>query len=91
MRYLYCYDISNAKRLRAIAKVLKQKGLRIQRSFFICDFDYVKAIELLNEIKDIMNVHRDSVFMYGICDSCQSKVSSIGDGAFQVLEDFRII
>jgi CRISPR-associated protein Cas2 len=91
MRYLYCYDIANAKRLRAVCKLLEGKGIRIQRSFFICDLEYNPAIALLNEVKEILSPRFDSVYMYGICDSCQRKVHAIGAGAYHILEDFKIL
>ncbi len=91
MRYLYCYDIANAKRLHKVSKHLEEKGLRIQRSFFVCDFEYSEAISLLDGLKRIIDIKEDSVFMYGICDSCQRKVHAMGEGAYHILEDFRIL
>jgi len=91
MRYVYCYDIANAKRLQKVAKLLMNKGIRIQRSFFICDLEFNAANALLDELKEAINVRMDSIFMYGLCDRCQRKVHGIGEGAYHILEDFKIL
>ena len=34
--YIFCYDISDAKRLRKAAKILQGQALRIQKSVYLC-------------------------------------------------------
>lgn len=91
MRFLFCYDITSAKKLRRVSKFLEQKGYRIQRSFFICSLDFSDASFLLNELKKMINLRQDSLYMYGLCEKCQKNAFGIGDGAFKMLEDYRIL
>ncbi len=91
MRYLYCYDIVNAKRLRKVSHTLEENGIRVQKSFFICDFEQTEAEKLLSELSDIINARVDSIFMYGICERCQSGAVAIGEGAYHVLEEYLIL
>lgn len=92
MRFLFCYDITKPKRLRTVAKRLEDRGIRIQRSFFICEFDNEKqAGALFSELQEILNIREDSLFLYPICIKCQKKTLMIGDGIFEIMQEYRIL
>ena len=64
--FLICYDISDNKRLRNIAKLLEQDAVRIQKSVFF----YIQSIPnemkfLVSKINDIIT-HEDDVRIYKI-------------------------
>jgi len=54
--FLICYDISDVKRLRKVAKLLEQNSIRIQKSIFYVTFiskdDLIKVIDKLKELID---------------------------------------
>lgn len=91
MRYLYCYDIADSRRLTKVARLLEEKGIRVQKSFFICDFESDDARTLLNNIQAQLKLEFDSIFLYPICNKCQKQVRAVGNGAYQFLEDFKIL
>ena len=60
-RYLVSYDISDAKRLRQVHKVVKNFGWPMQYSVFICDVDAVEMLLLKQEVGAIIHHGEDSV------------------------------
>jgi CRISPR-associated protein Cas2 len=65
--FLICYDISDEKRLRKLAKFLEKNGTRIQNSVFL----YPKATKqhlknLLAQILELIDQEEDDVRIYNI-------------------------
>ena len=54
-RFLVCYDISNPKRLRRIAKTLEGYGSRLQFSVFECPLDKQRLAEVKARLADILS------------------------------------
>jgi CRISPR-associated protein Cas2 len=92
MRYLYCYDITKPKRLQKVAKQLVNNGIRIQRSFFMCEFETAEeASQLFSELQQLLNLREDSLFLYPICTKCQKKTLMVGEGIFEIMQEYRIL
>lgn len=60
-RYLICYDIADAKRLRHTAKVCESFGTRIQFSVFESSLDSCMLAKLRAELDDIIHHTEDQV------------------------------
>lgn len=60
-RFLVSYDISDAKRLRAVHKTVKDYGWPMQYSVFICDLDTVEMLLLKQQLSSIIHHGEDSV------------------------------
>ena len=54
-RYLVSYDISDAKRLRQVHKIVKDFGWPMQYSVFICDLDPVEMLLLKRDVGEIIH------------------------------------
>ena len=83
MRYLICYDITENKKRRKIAKYLEGNSIRIQESVFVGDFTKPRYMEIRNQLIMLADIDgdsdgSDSVYMYPLCDSCWSKHWYIG-------------
>ncbi|GAB4171994.1 MAG: hypothetical protein Kow00108_06530 [Calditrichia bacterium] len=91
MIYLICYDIADPTRLRKVAKVLENNGLRVQKSFFQCDIDETRLEKISKEIKCIIRKKEDSFFIYPLCDKCLNRIESAGSGELLKLEPFEIL
>lgn len=91
MTYLVCYDIADAKRLRQVAKILENHGLRVQKSFFQCDVDREKLRKIRDSIRQIIDPEEDSFFIYPICDECNRNALKDGTGELLVMEPFEIL
>ena len=60
-RYILCYDIADAKRLRLVAKLVENYGERLQYSVFICDLNKRALNRLVYELCKIISKEMDSV------------------------------
>ncbi len=81
MKYIICYDISSAKRLVKIAKKLEQNGFRVQKSFFSCTLNIDEINLLKNELVKTIELEKDKLAIYPICDKCVSNGYYIGCNA----------
>jgi CRISPR-associated protein Cas2 len=60
-RYLVCYDIRDAVRLRRVHKRMKGFGWAMQYSVFVCDLSPSELFALRSEIGSIINHDVDAV------------------------------
>ncbi|SMC09208.1 CRISPR-associated endonuclease Cas2 [Nitratiruptor tergarcus] len=67
--YLICYDISNPKRLRKIAKLLEQECIRIQYSIFLAKKATKEEIyAIADKLTELIDPDEDDVRIYKIKD-----------------------
>jgi CRISPR-associated protein Cas2 len=91
MTYLFCYDISDPKRLYRCAKTLEKFGLRVQKSFFQCDLPEDIFLKLKKSLLKVIDMKKDSLFIYMICDKCGRKAIELGTGSMLSMESFEIL
>lgn len=60
-RYLVAYDIREARRLRAVHRVMREYGWSMQFSVFVCDLDAIEVFGLKGALADIIDHSDDSV------------------------------
>ncbi len=77
MLRLVAYDIVNRKRLRKIAKICEDFGVRIEYSVFESRLDDCGFSEFIERIKATVS-HGDRVVVYPICRSCEGKILALG-------------
>lgn len=92
MIYMVCYDISDAKRLKKVAKVLTNYGIRLQKSFFQCDISAEIAKKLIKDLLKAIDEKKDRLSVYPLCDACL-KHNVLSDGAGEIIkvEAFEIL
>lgn len=91
MIFMICYDISNEKRLRMVAKTLEKYGLRVQKSFFQLETDKKILDKIVRDLLEILNLKEDYLFIYPLCESCTRKAIKQGKGELIRLEAFEIL
>lgn len=91
MFYLICYDIRDSKRLMKVAKRLENYGIRVQKSFFSCEFSSSILEQLIEQIKQVIDLNADYFFVYPICDKCAKKVIIDGRGSTMNLSEYLIL
>ena len=64
--FIVAYDISDAKRLRRVAKILEKIGVRIEYSLFFVRASKEEMIEIAMEIAEVINKEVDDVRIYEI-------------------------
>ena len=65
--YLVCYDIADPKRLRKVARVCEDFGLRKQFSVFFCRLSATDHVRLRSRLYDIIDLDRDQVLFIPLC------------------------
>ena len=61
--YLVCYDIRDAKRLRAVHKVCKGYGEPWQYSVFFCTLKDIDRVRLTMDLEAVMNLKEDQALI----------------------------
>ncbi|NPA39645.1 MAG: CRISPR-associated endonuclease Cas2 [Thermodesulfobacteria bacterium] len=78
--YLVCYDISDEKRLRKIAKIMEDYGIRVLYSVFECYLTQEDFLEMKEKVEAIMDWLEDKVIYYRLCERCASPIIHLGYG-----------
>jgi CRISPR-associated protein Cas2 len=76
--YLVAYDIANPKRLRKVAKVCEDFGLRRQYSVFFCRLTLTDLVRLKSRLYDVISLDQDQVLFIPLCDRCASQIEALG-------------
>jgi CRISPR-associated protein Cas2 len=76
--YLVAYDIANPKRLRRVAKVCEDFGLRRQFSVFFCRLALIDVVRLKSRLYDVINLDQDQVLFVPLCGRCASAIEALG-------------
>lgn len=80
MTYLVAYDVCDVKRLRHIAKVCEDYGLRVQKSVFEAELEPESFKTFWAELGSEMEPNEDFLVAYVICKSCLQRVKTKGVG-----------
>ena len=86
--YVVVYDISDAKRWRAIFKTMHGYGEWVQLSVFQCRLTPVRQAELLADLDRLIHHDEDHVVIMdiGAADQVQPRVVSLGKRPFTPIE-----
>ena len=76
--YLVAYDISDPKRLRRVAKVCEDFGLRKQFSVFFCRLAPVDLVRLKSRLYDVIDLDQDQVLFIPLCTRCAAAIEALG-------------
>ena len=89
MFLVVAYDIANPKRLRRVARAMKQYGARVQESVFECRLEQPQLAQLISAMKDIIKHREDKVTIYRLCEPCQGQSGrSRGDSTEPSVEEW---
>jgi CRISPR-associated protein Cas2 len=88
---LITYDITDPKRLNNMRKFLKEFGLRTQKSVFECDIDEVALKRIRAYCIERLDIAKDSVRIYKICNRCIHKVKISGTGLKVTQHNYMIV
>lgn len=84
MNMIIAYDIAHPRRLQRVARVLKDYGVRVQRSVFEVDIDPARFRLLRHRTEALLDPAEDGVKYFPLCGRCSGLVFCIGpDGSLQ--------
>ncbi|MDD5205537.1 MAG: CRISPR-associated endonuclease Cas2 [Desulfobacterales bacterium] len=89
---LVCFDIVEDPARAKVVKILKEYGVRVQKSVFECaDLNERRFLKMKTQIEDHIDAGEDSVRYYVICRQCLDKVEFTGTGKSPEKKDFRVV
>jgi CRISPR-associated protein Cas2 len=96
MMVLVSYDVSTTtaagvKRLRKIAEVCVDNGLRVQDSVFECNVDPAQWEILKSKLLSLYDAEKDSLRFYFLGSNWKRRVEHFGSKEIQDIEDPLII
>ncbi|WP_374966959.1 CRISPR-associated endonuclease Cas2 [Lysinibacillus sp. RS5] len=96
MLVLVTYDVVTKttigqKRLRKVAKICENYGMRVQNSVFECVVDATQFKQLQLALQEIIDVEEDSLRFYQLGNNYKSKVIHIGVKETLNVEDTLIL
>jgi CRISPR-associated protein Cas2 len=77
MLHLIAYDISDGKRLRKVARLCEDYGIRVEKSVFECDLDNNQFGELWTKLEFLV-CESDSIIDYPIGLINRKKIRTLG-------------
>ena len=78
--YLIVYDILNPIRLRRLAKIAQDYGLRMQKSVFEAEMTPSELQSMKIRMKTIIHPAEDGIKIFRLCQSCEAKRTGVGKG-----------
>lgn len=91
MRWLFCYDICDQRRLHRVARVLEDYGIRVQYSFFEVECEEETRDIVIGRIREVMDEKVDLLYVYPVCAACAGRVQKDGSGNWSLPEHFVIL
>ena len=96
MLVLITYDVSTEtpegrKRLRKVAKVCQNYGLRVQNSVFECEVDSGKLLIVKDRLSKLIDLDKDSLRFYNLGVNGRNKVEHLGAKASFDVNDPLIV
>jgi len=82
MDMIVAYDIAHPRRLNRVAKIMKDYGVRVQKSIFEVELDNKRFAEMKKRVRDVILEEEDGVKYFPLCEKCAGTVEIIGQGIF---------
>jgi CRISPR-associated protein Cas2 len=75
---LIAYDISDARRLQKVAKIMKDYGIRVQKSIFEADVNEHRFKEMRKRIQSVITPEEDGIKYFPLCGRCSDTIITYG-------------
>lgn len=80
MHMIVAYDIADPRRLSRVAKIIKDYGVRVQKSIFEVKLDEKRFMEMKSRIEKEIVPAEDGVKYFPLCEKCAGTIENIGNG-----------
>lgn len=91
MLNLIAYDVKDARRLRKIARICSDYGVRVEYSVFECDLKEEVFRIFCDRIRKVIDPEQDRFIAYRVCAACERKAIRIGMKKREAKPRFYII
>ncbi len=89
MFVVVAYDIVDDRKRLRVAKLMKQYGVRVQKSVFECILDDRRYLRMKEQIEKLIDWEEDGVRYYSLCRGCLKNIETSGVGI--VVDDEELI
>ncbi|AEI15255.1 CRISPR-associated protein Cas2 [Flexistipes sinusarabici DSM 4947] len=89
--YVICYDISDDRKRNKIDQLLKNKGMRVQKSVFECIITEAEFLKLKDRLVKYIDFDTDSIRYYFLCKHCVEMIETAGNTPTHEEKDLTII
>lgn len=92
MFYLVCFDIVEDPARARVVKVLKEYGVRVQKSVFECSkLSEERFVKMKTRLEERIDSGEDSIRYYALCGSCLDRVELAGIGKEPEKESYKVV
>jgi len=96
MKIIVSYDVSllpvdGKRRLRRVAKICVNYGLRVQNSVFECEVDWAQYLDLKNALLKEIDPGSDSLRIYHLGNKYHEKVEHFGTKSIPDLKEDTLL
>lgn len=92
MFYLVCFDVVEDRARARVVKVLKEYGVRVQKSVFECgNLTGESFLKMKDRLESFIDDSEDTVRYYALCRECLSKAEHSGVGEPPDPSSFRVV
>ena len=92
MNLIVAYDISDPRRLVRVAAVVKDYGVRVQKSIFEVSVDKKLFRKMKTRVEREIEVSKDGVKYFPVCEKCAGNLEIIGQGVYvDPDEEFHVL
>lgn len=92
MNMLVTYDIADGRRLNRVAKIMKDYGLRVQKSVFEVDVTIAQFKVMRTRVEKELEMVEDGVKYFPLCGQCSGVWLHIGLGKVEWdVGDYKVI
>ncbi len=89
--WIISYDVSDARRLRKVARVMERFGARVQKSVFECWLTGEDRRALEEALQSVLQAPPDNVRFYPLCADCRQKAKQDGHTEIMEIRSFYIV
>ena len=82
MLHLVTYDIASGRRLRRVARICEDYGIRVEKSVFECDLSAEDFATMWSSLSNVMHVEDDCVIAYPIGMLDRKRIRSLGKSVY---------
>lgn len=78
MLHIVAYDIKEPKRMRKVALLCLDYGVRVQYSIFQFDLNEKLTAQFVSELKELIDPAADRLMIVPVCEKCRSSILCLG-------------
>lgn len=88
---IIAYDIVKTKKRNKVAEILKDHGMRVQKSVFECRLDDSALSSVVKKLSEVIDKKTDSILIYYLCEACIKQMHFVGVQPVRIEKDFLLL